>query len=216
MSRDSLVGIKEACRVLGVSETALRTWTDEGKIKAFITPGGHRRYTITDLDKFMINRPKSFGIADLVMELEDTGLSFREIARTSLAAKTWYSKLDNESQQHLAGLGRSMLQVIIKFAAEPAKREKTMQTAREIGHEFGEMLAAQGLALNEAVEAFVLHHRPIMNTVTHLLKKRESLTGRVAEAVPPTAYVLDEALISLVAAHQQYISSIQNDQKLRL
>ncbi|MDD4635199.1 MAG: helix-turn-helix domain-containing protein, partial [Dehalococcoidales bacterium] len=54
--QDSWLSIGEACRILGVSEATLRQWTDDGQIKVFITPGGHRRYQRSQLDEFMVSR----------------------------------------------------------------------------------------------------------------------------------------------------------------
>ncbi len=42
-----------------------------------------------------------------------------------------------------------------------------------------------------------------MNAATHLMKKKEAFTGRVVEAIPLMAHILDEALVALVASHQQ-------------
>jgi excisionase family DNA binding protein len=213
MSQEALVGISEACQILRVSETALRRWTDEGKIKAFVTPGGHRRYLVADLKKFMSSHQKTVGIKDLVVELEDAVHPLREMARTILPAKVWYSKLGTDSQQRLAGLGRDMLQVIVRYASEPSKREETMVMARNIGRDFGQTLAEIRLPLNDSVEAFILHREPIMNAATHLMKRREAFTGRAVEAIPMVAHVMDEALVSLVTAHQQYRNGIQNELK---
>jgi excisionase family DNA binding protein len=33
-----------------VDKKTIRRWTDAGKLPAFITPGGHRRYRLADLD----------------------------------------------------------------------------------------------------------------------------------------------------------------------
>ena len=52
-ARKGLLTIGEACQVLGVSEVTLRQWTDEGKVKAFITPGGHRRYPEAELKQLL-------------------------------------------------------------------------------------------------------------------------------------------------------------------
>ena len=210
MSQEPLVGITEACQILKVSETALRQWTDEGKIKAFITPGGHRRYLVADLKKFMGSSHKAISIKDLVVELEDTVDPLREIAKTSLPDKAWYNKLDIESQRCLASLGRNLLQVIIKYTAQPSKREETMVMAHNIGHDFGQTLARLGLPLTDSVEAFILHRDPIMSAATHLMKKGEA-TGRIADAIPGVAHVMDEALLSLVEAHQQYRNGVQID-----
>ncbi len=204
MSEEGLVGISDACQILNVSETALRQWTDEGKIKAFVTPGGHRRYLVADLKKFMNSPQKVVGIRDLVVELEETAHSLRDTAMTSLSGKAWYDRLDTESRQRLAGLGRGMLQVIIRYANEPAGRDETMAMARDVGQDFGRTLAHLGLPLTDSVEAFLLHRDPIMNAATHLMKKKGTLTGRFVEAIPLMAQVMDEALVSLVAAHQQH------------
>ena len=52
-----------------------------------------------------------------------------------------------------------------------------------------------------------------MNATTHLMKKREAVTGRVVEAIPLVARVMDETLVSLVSAHQQYQVSSQGKSK---
>jgi len=207
MSQESLVTISEASQILGVSEAALRQWTDEGKLKAFITPGGHRRYSRADLKKFISSHRKVLGVKDLVVELEDTVHLHREIAIESLTTKAWYNKLNPDSQEHLAGLGRGMLSTIIKYVTEPSKREENTKIARDVGHGLGKTLAELGLPLTDSVEAFILHRDPIMNATIHLMKRREVYTGRVVEAIPLVTHILDEALVSLVAAHQQYRGS---------
>ena len=75
------------------------------------------------------------------------------------------------------------------------------------------MLAKLGLPLTDSVEAFILHRDPIMKAATHLLKKRGAVTGRVVEAIPLVAHLMDEALVALVAAHQQYQNSSQSKRK---
>ncbi|MFC1913388.1 helix-turn-helix domain-containing protein [Chloroflexota bacterium] len=213
MVQEPLVSIGEASEVLGVSEAALRQWTDEGKIKAFITPGGHRRYSRTELKKFVSSHAKTLGIKDLAIELEDTIQQHREIAKGSLHTTLWYSNLSVESQEHLAESGRRLLNLTTRYITEPAKREETIKLTRDVGRTHGEMLAKLGLPLTDSVEAFILHRDPIMNASTHLLKKREAVTGRVVEAIPLVAHLMDEALVALVAAHQQYYDSYRRKKK---
>lgn len=213
MDQQSLVTISEASQILGVSEAALRQWTDEGKIRAFITPGGHRRYAKAELKRFMGSHHRVLGIKDLVIELENTTNLLREVARTSPSTTLWYNKLSRDSQEDLARLGRSLLNLIVRYVTEPAKREETVELARDVGRGFGETLAKSGLPLINSVEAFILHRYPIMNAATHLLQKREAYTRRVVEAIPLVAQVMDEALVSLVEAHQQYRNGIQSESK---
>jgi len=211
LEQPAVLNISEASRILGVSEAALRQWTDERKIKAFITPGGHRHYARAELKKFMSSQPRMLGIKDLAIELEETARQHREIARASPKNTTWYNKLSEESQAHLADLGRQLLNLIIKYIIEPSRREETIRLVRDVGRDHGETLAKLELPLTDSVEAFLLHRDPIMNAATHLMRKREAFTGRIVEAMPMVTHVMDKALVALVAAHQQYRNGIQTD-----
>src|SRR5438067_1480372 len=43
----------QAAKYLGVAQSTIRKWSDLGRVPAFYTPGGHRRYRRTDLDAFL-------------------------------------------------------------------------------------------------------------------------------------------------------------------
>jgi excisionase family DNA binding protein len=212
MEQPELLGISEASRFLGVSEAALRQWTDEGKIKAFVTPGGHRRYFRNELKKFFNARPKMLGVKDLVSEIEEN-VGHREIAGKSRSLAAWYKNLTPESQEHFADLGRRILGLIVKYIAEPSRREETALFIQETGRNMGETLARQGLPLADAVEVFLMHRESVINASANLLKKREAFTGRVVDAIPMAVRIIDEALVALVAAHQQYRSENNRPEK---
>ena len=43
----------QAARYLGVAQSTIRKWSDNGRVRAFYTPGGHRRFRRTDLEAFI-------------------------------------------------------------------------------------------------------------------------------------------------------------------
>jgi excisionase family DNA binding protein len=43
----------QAAKYLGVAQSTIRKWSDVGRVPAFYTPGGHRRYRRGDLDAFL-------------------------------------------------------------------------------------------------------------------------------------------------------------------
>jgi excisionase family DNA binding protein len=43
----------QAAKYLGVAQSTIRKWSDQGRVPAFYTPGGHRRYRRSDLDLFL-------------------------------------------------------------------------------------------------------------------------------------------------------------------
>jgi glutamyl-tRNA reductase len=44
LAREKWLTLGEACALVGVSPATLRRWSDNGDIRAFTTPGGHRRF----------------------------------------------------------------------------------------------------------------------------------------------------------------------------
>ena len=203
MADEGLITISEASQILGVSEAALRQWTDEGKIKAFITPGGHRRYSRTELKRFAGAQPKMLRLKDLVVELEDTVDRHREVARAYLQKIPWYEDISRKSQEKLADIGRSLLNLIIKYVAEPSRRKDTMESIRQVGASLGELTAQLQIPLSDSVEAFLVHREPIIGATTHLMKRREAFAGRIIGVIPTIGQAFDEALVALVTAHQK-------------
>ena len=209
MKQEDRVNISKASRILAVSEQALRQWTDEGKIKAFITPGGHRRYSQAELKRFINQSRKTLGIKDLVTDLEHVVPVLHDTATHYLSSTTWQGQLDSESQKYLASLGRHLLELIIKIVSEASWQPETFKDVQEVGADFGRILARQGLPLTDAVQTFIRHRDPIIKVSTEMLKKREGFNRRIVEAIPMVNNAMDEALISLVIAYQQQQSTIR-------
>lgn len=50
---EKLLSLREAMEFLHVSKSTMHRWDKEGKLAAFKTVGGHRRYRLSDLEKFI-------------------------------------------------------------------------------------------------------------------------------------------------------------------
>ena len=209
MKQEDMVNISEASRILAVSEQALRQWTDEGKIKAFITPGGHRRYSPAELKRFINQSKKTLGMKDLVIDLEHVVPVLHDTATDYLRSTSWRGKLDSKSQKYLASLGRHLLELIIKSISKVSLQVETSRDVQEVGADFGRILARQGLPLTDAVQTFIQHRDPIIKVATEILKKREGFDRRIVEAIPMVNNAMDNALISLVSAYQQQQSTMR-------
>lgn len=204
MTQQSSVAIGEASQILGVSEAALRQWTDAGQIKAFVTPGGHRRYSRAELKKFIASSQKVLNIKDLLAELEDTVKRNRESIRANPNTTFWYNRLSQESQEHMGNLSRRFLHLVISYVSEPAKQEENLKLADDICRDYGETLAKLGLPLADCVYTYTRYRESVMNAMIHLMKKGEPVNVRIVEAILLVGHVMDVALVSLVAAYQRY------------
>ncbi|HYH60907.1 MAG TPA: helix-turn-helix domain-containing protein [Solirubrobacterales bacterium] len=53
------LNVGQAAEYLGVSAASLRKWSNDGLVAVYRTPGGQRRYSRDDLDRFMSSMRES-------------------------------------------------------------------------------------------------------------------------------------------------------------
>ena len=95
----------QAAKYLGVAQSTIRKWSDTGRVPAFYTPGGHRRYRRMDLDAFLERsgpggKPKD-GPSVLVVD-DDPGV--RQVVRLSLELEGYIVKEAGGAEEGLAAV----------------------------------------------------------------------------------------------------------------
>jgi excisionase family DNA binding protein len=75
----------QAAKYLGVAQSTIRKWSDQGRVPAFYTPGGHRRYRRSDLDNFLSRSGPAGAVQQgpLVLIVDDDP-TVREYVRVNL------------------------------------------------------------------------------------------------------------------------------------
>ena len=71
----------QAAKYLGVAQSTIRKWSDSGRLAAFYTPGGHRRFRRSDLDAFLGNARGGSKQRILIVDDDDR---LREYLRVNL------------------------------------------------------------------------------------------------------------------------------------
>jgi excisionase family DNA binding protein len=96
----------QAAAFLGAAQSTVRKWADGGRVPAFYTPGGHRRFRRADLEAFLAgprggSGPRSAGASVLVVD-DDPGL--REFIRANLEADGYSVREAGSASEGLAAL----------------------------------------------------------------------------------------------------------------
>ena len=73
----------QAARYLGVAQSTIRKWSDSGRVRAFKTPGRHRRYRRDDLDAFLQRSAPETRSGPIVLIVDDDE-RLREYVRVNL------------------------------------------------------------------------------------------------------------------------------------
>jgi excisionase family DNA binding protein len=95
----------QAAKYLGVAQSTIRKWSDQGRLPAFYTPGGHRRYRRADLEAFL-ERSGPGGKAKegpLVLIVDDDA-GLRGFVRASLELDGYSVKEAASAEEGLAAL----------------------------------------------------------------------------------------------------------------
>jgi excisionase family DNA binding protein len=94
----------QAASYLGVAQSTVRKWSDAGRLAAFYTPGGHRRFRRADLDAFLTgSRPGPARGAPLVLIVDDDE-RLREYVRVNLEMAGYEVREAGSGAEGLAAL----------------------------------------------------------------------------------------------------------------
>jgi excisionase family DNA binding protein len=102
----------EAARYLGVAQSTIRKWSDNGRVRAFYTPGRHRRYRREDLDAFLDSSgPEATG-GPLVLIVDDDQ-AVREYVRVNLEAEGYNVREAGNAEEGLSVLEESQPDLVL-------------------------------------------------------------------------------------------------------
>jgi len=108
----------QAAKYIGVAQSTMRKWSDVGRVSAFYTPGGHRRYRRSDLDKFLDRSASPPGgvtwtAAGPVVLIVDDDERLREYVRVNLEAEGYVVREAAGAAEGLAALGEQSPDLIL-------------------------------------------------------------------------------------------------------
>ena len=94
----------QAAKFLGVAQSTIRKWSDQGRVPAFYTPGGHRRYRRRDLETFLDRSgPAGKEAGPLVLVVDDDA-RLREFIRVNLELEGYAVREAESAESGLAAI----------------------------------------------------------------------------------------------------------------
>lgn len=198
------LSMRPACKLLGVNETTLRRWADEGRIRTFRTPGGHRRFSEDDLLRLQESAPVKERAPAEFQSLGGLAVARirRRLQRGHGQEAAWYSTVDEESRLRLRPLGRRFVDLVAECLRGRTRGSRLVEEARGIGREYGRELGRDGVPLRDAVEAFTFFRRSLDETTRQLAQREHLSADDAAEAWEQVSGLADVVLISMIEAFE--------------
>lgn len=103
----------QAAQYLGVAQSTIRKWTDSGRVPAFKTPGGHRRYRRRDLDAFLEHSGQATEATGPHVLIVDDDEGVRAFLRANLELEGYSVREAGSAEQGLALLEERLPDLIL-------------------------------------------------------------------------------------------------------
>jgi excisionase family DNA binding protein len=164
---DHWLTLNEAAEQLGIHPDTLRRWADGGKIAVFKTPGGHRRFSESEIRSFGRQRLR-FHIESGIREvLARRALSHAREELASRAGEPWLSELSDEQKAASRALGHRLMSLSVDYLAADEGKD-LLASASEAGRQYGIEGKSLGLPLAQMMRAFMFFRDALVETIAEI------------------------------------------------
>jgi excisionase family DNA binding protein len=193
-----------ASRLVGVDPDTLRRWANDGRVEAYLTPGGHRRFDRRALERLSATRrPTRRPLSSLGASPERLARAYRRSYTADTAARRVPAD-DVAERERYRRDGRRLVEALVANldAADPEARTRSEADATALVDDLARHLAASGTSLTEAVALFVAARRPFLDELTGLGRRRALDAARLAALYDAASSLLDRLLLRLIETYQ--------------
>jgi excisionase family DNA binding protein len=203
------VSLGPASRLLGVDPDTLRRWADGGRIRAFATPGGHRRFSRADLDRVVAARqPAHHLLAKLGATPDRLSRAYARAYRTD-GSPAGLDRFAADARAALRTEGRRLVAVLLAYldAERPADRSRWEAEAMTLIGITATRLAEAGATTAEVVEIYLRARQPLLGELGALGRRRALESTRLAALFEQAVALLDRLLLHLIGTYSAALAA---------
>lgn len=193
-----------ASRFLGVDAGTLRAWTDARRVRAFRTPGGHRRYARQDLEAFLQEGRAERG--DRVSEvIGPHGVRLMPgPSRRNIREQSWYATVDPQAVEGMRLTCRRLMESLAAYLGGGRRQADHLRAGEDAGRELGAEVAMLRLTPSQATEAFLYFKESITDAVSTRMPLSPDDKVRSIRRIEQ---FLDHVLLQMMTAYEQRAGS---------
>jgi excisionase family DNA binding protein len=158
------VSLRRAAEILGVHPATVRNWADEGKLHSRRTPGKHRRFLVSELQKQLQNTPEMQPIEVQLIIQNALGQTRMGVGDGTLTNVPWYEAMSEKTRTALRSQGREVLEEMRRYLAGGAQ-DAQLSPAIKLGERYAMQLSEDGLTLPQAIRGFFYFSDFVINAV---------------------------------------------------
>ena len=160
--------LTKASTLLGVHMTTLRRWADNGQIPFMLTPGGHRRFALSDLNRFASERRQMPGSDSIEQLWAEQALTQTRQTITAHKDDAWLASYNDQMRQQHRTLGRRLMGLTLQYISDPESNGSLLEEANEIGKQYGRLSRQSNLPLTQALQTTLMFRDMLVDTAFQL------------------------------------------------
>ena len=193
------VSLTEARQLLGVSPSTIRRWADAGLLKAFVTPGGHRRFSRAGLLALLPAKPSARPtLGDLGETPGRMARGYRRASTEDPGRIPWVAELDEAQRERFRGYGRGVVSALVSAldTSDAALRASRLLEAEDACGEYGRVAGREGLGAPMTADLFLRFRRPFLAELGALARRREFDAAATSSLMAEANAALDGLLLA--------------------
>jgi excisionase family DNA binding protein len=203
------VGLSEASRVLGISPATLRRWSDAGRLRVFTTPGGHRRFSRSALERLLpADRSRRPSISGAGLSPSRIARTYRRASREAAPELPWVLSLTDEQRLLFRERGHILAASLLQYldAPQPEAAAHHLNEASDSAAEYGTVAAGLGLSLSQTVEGFLRFRAPFHHELAVAARRRGFDAAETTDLLEAAERAMDRLLVATMTGHGQATS----------
>ena len=172
-------------------------------MRAFRTPGGHRRFSESDMRALMSQRAAPPVARDMDRLIHGAlGRARLEIGSGRLEREAWYRSFDDAAKQRHRELGHRLMTLLLEALRAEPDGSGLSRSARDLGKEYGRTSLRQGTSLPDALRAFLFFRDYVFEDLVDLASRSEADEGfRSLDVYRRLSAVVNEMLVAMVETY---------------
>lgn len=197
--------MSDASRILGVAPATVRRWSDAGRLRVFTTPGGHRRFSRSSLERLLPadrSRRPSVGAAGLTPSR--LARVYRRAGRDAVPQLPWVLALTDDQRVVFRERGHLLAASLLQYldASQPETARHHLAESTRSAEGYGSVAAELGLSLSQTVEAFLRFRAPFHHELAVAARRRGFDTAETTDLLETAERAMDRLLVATMSGHE--------------
>jgi excisionase family DNA binding protein len=190
--------------MLGVSPATLRRWSDAGRLRVFTTPGGHRRFSRSALERLLpADRTRRPTLGSAGLTPTQIARTYRRASREAAPELPWVLALTDDQRMLFRERGQLLAAGLLQHldAPEPESAAHHLTEAAANAAEYGHVAAGLGLSLSQTVEGFLRFRMPFHQELAVATRRRGFDTAETTSLLEAAERAMDRLLVATMTGH---------------